>query len=70
MALSGAEKVRRHRARKRRGEAVLPIKVNVGAVAELLIDHRMLREWDAHDRDKVREALEAAMRLWTTYDAG
>jgi hypothetical protein len=68
MALSGAEKVRRQRARKRAGEAVLPVRCNVGAVADWLIDHGMLQEWDSSDRDRVRAALDAAITVWSRYE--
>jgi hypothetical protein len=68
MRLSDSEKVKRHRARKRAGEAVLPIRVNVGAVGDFLLDHGFIAEWDMGDRDKIREAIESALRVWSSYE--
>ena len=68
MPLSGAEKVRRYPARRRAGEAVLPIKVDLHTTADWLIDHGKLAEWDAGDRNKVRSALEDAVRFWSRYE--
>ena len=70
MALSAAEKVRRHRARRRKGEAVLRINVNLGAVADWLIDHQKLAEWDATDRDQIQTSLENAVKFWSRYETG
>jgi len=33
-----------------------------------VVDHGQLAQWDADNRDKVRDALEQAVRLWSTYD--
>ena len=68
MALTAAEKVKRHRARHRAGEAVLPIQVNLNRVADWLVDQHQLAEWDADDREKIRAALEQAIGFWSRYE--
>jgi hypothetical protein len=66
MPLTAYEKVRDYRRRKRNGRRVLRIEVNVGAVADLLIDSGFLRSWDDQDPEKVRKALQAAIEAWST----
>jgi len=48
-----SERVKRHRQRRRAGLTVLPIAVDLGAVAEFLIDRGFLEAWDDRDRDAV-----------------
>jgi hypothetical protein len=65
MALTPYEKVKCCRQRKRRGRAVLSIELDVGAVGDLLVETGFLEAWDANDRDKLREALEHLLDVWT-----
>lgn len=58
------EKLKRHRQRKRRGRAVLPIEIDLGAVADILVEGNWLCAWDANDRAKIKQALEAAIAAW------
>jgi hypothetical protein len=59
-----AESVRLCRHRKRNGRAVLKVEVDVGTLADLLIDAGFLAAWDADDRGKLRQALECAVQVW------
>ena len=61
MALTAAEKMRRLRARQRDGEYVLPMKVNRALAEDVLIPRGYLSEEDADDREKVADALLAAV---------
>jgi len=60
----GSERVKRHRQRRRAGLTVLPIAVDLGAVAEFLIDRGFLEAWDDRDRDAVARALATALDVW------
>ena len=59
-----SERVKRHRQRRRAGLTVLPIAVDLGAVAEFLIDRGFLEAWDDRDRDAVARALATALDVW------
>jgi hypothetical protein len=63
-AMTSTERVRKHRQRKRTGLTVLSVPVDLGAVAEFLIDHGFLEAWDDRDRDAVARALAAALAVW------
>jgi hypothetical protein len=64
MALTAAEKMRRHRARRRDGVVVLPIAVDVDMLAEFLIDRGFIMPWDADDRAAIAKALATALDVW------
>jgi hypothetical protein len=53
------------RDRKRAGRAVLRVEVNLGALADFLIDSRFLQEWNDQDRRAIEQALEAAIDVWS-----
>jgi hypothetical protein len=59
-----SERVKRHRRRKRAGLTVLPVAVDLGAVAEFLVDRGFLETWDDRDRDAVARALATALGVW------
>jgi len=48
-----SERVKRHRQRRRTGLTRLSVDVDLGAVAEFLIDRGFLEAWDDRDRDAV-----------------
>lgn len=52
--LTPTEKVRRFRARKRRGRAVFSAEVDVGPLADMLTGYGFLQEWDDTDRQQSR----------------
>jgi hypothetical protein len=59
-----AERTKRYRQRKRAGLRMATIAIEPTAVAELLIDHDFLREWDAADFSAVCAALQEAIAVW------
>jgi hypothetical protein len=62
-----AAKMREYRARKRADEAVLRVKVKLGPLEELLIDHGFLAEWDCGNPGAIRDALQTAVEVWSRY---
>jgi hypothetical protein len=56
-----ASRQRDYRRRRQSGRAVLSVELDVGAVAEWLIDEGLLAEWDANDRDAISDALRRAI---------
>jgi hypothetical protein len=66
MALTAYQKLKRHRDRKRAGHCVLSVDVDLGALADTLVAAGWLAAWDAHDRDRVRLALETAIDEWVS----
>jgi len=60
-------KMRRYRARRRAGKAVLPIEIELGPVSDLLVQQKFLREWDDGDRSALKFALEEYLRVQATY---
>jgi hypothetical protein len=56
--MTGAERTRLHRQRRRAGVVVLRIAVEIGSVADFLAEAGLLREWDIEDRDAVARAIE------------
>lgn len=59
-----SERVKRHRQRRRTGLTRLSVDVDLGAVAEFLIDRGFLEAWDDRDRDAVARALATALDVW------
>ena len=64
MPLTPSEKVRNARRRKRNGRAVLNVEVDLGEVADLLVDGGYLAAWDAEDRTMIAAALQIAIEVW------
>jgi hypothetical protein len=64
MALTGSEKWKRGRERKRAGKIVLTIEVEAAAIRELLLDAGYLQQWNDHDRREIGRALEVALDVW------
>lgn len=63
-AMSGAERQRLHRARKRRDQAVLRVPVAFGRVVTALIESDHLSEQDALDRERVAKASGRVLEEW------
>ena len=57
-----ADRVRRHRERRRRGEAVFRVQAPAFDLADRLIEAGWLAAWDAEDRAKIEEALGRAVK--------
>jgi hypothetical protein len=53
-------RMKRLRARKATGRAVLPIEVDLSELSDVLVDQGRLQQWDCDDREKVKDALQAA----------
>jgi hypothetical protein len=53
--------MRAYRARQRAGRAVLAVEVDLVRLSERFIDEGLPAEWDADDREKIAEALEAVI---------
>ena len=66
--LTSTEKVRRCRARKASGKGILPIEVEFAPLADVLVAAGYLEAWDDADRDKLRAALEQALKVWAAYE--
>jgi hypothetical protein len=65
--MTSAEKVRRHRARKRAGETLLTIKVQLGMVGDWLFDYGFIDECDTDNPAKVAAGLERLLAVWPRY---
>ncbi len=65
MSTSNAERQRRHRARVRRGEAILRVRVRPEKIIEALLRSQKITEDDAFNREKVEEALSHVVAEWT-----
>jgi hypothetical protein len=57
--------VRECRRRQRSGLVLMKIEIDPVAVSELLIDSGFLPAWDAENRAKIEQALEAAIAVWS-----
>jgi hypothetical protein len=62
--MTPAERQRIYRARSRRGQAVLRVKVNFYAVAEALIQSERLSCSEAEDRAKIEAELAQVVAEW------
>jgi hypothetical protein len=58
------ERVRLCRRRRREGRTIVQLEIELGPVADLLIDGAFLEAWNSEDKRKVVEALEAAISVW------
>jgi hypothetical protein len=61
-AKRAAERQRAYRRRRRAGLIAMTIEVGAFEIADLLVEAGLLQQWDAENRAKVREVLEAALR--------
>ncbi len=61
MARSAAERQRSRRARKALGKCVLPLTINLGDIADKLVDAGLLAEWSAEDAVAIADALAQAL---------
>ncbi len=59
---AAARKQRAWRARARAGDAVLSLVLPIDSVADMLLDARLLGEWDADDRTAIQAALQKFIR--------
>jgi hypothetical protein len=59
-----SQRVKRSRRRKRNGRAVLKIEVNVGGLADFLVDAGYLQQWNDSDRRAIERALAQAIEVW------
>ena len=53
-----ADRMRRHRARRAAGRAILKVEVHLAELADALVEAGWLKAWDQEDRGEVRAALE------------
>jgi len=53
--------------RRKNGRRVLKVEVELGPLADLLVDHQFLQQWDTEDPEAVRLALQEALRVWALY---
>lgn len=61
LARSAAERQRNRRARKALGKCVLPLTINLGDIADKLVDAGFLPEWSAEDAEAIANALARAL---------
>jgi len=66
--LTSTEKVRRFRARKRLGKAVLSAEVELGLLADMLVSHGFLQQWDDGDRAKIQAAFQEWVAVSYRYE--
>jgi hypothetical protein len=59
------ESVRACRRRKHSGLVLLKVEVDLGALADLLVDAGFLPAWDAEKRECVAAALQVALEVWS-----
>jgi hypothetical protein len=64
MTTPGSQRTKRYRQRQRNGLIVLPVTVDLAALIDLLVDGNFLVTY-TENRDKVREALEVAIAVWS-----
>jgi len=62
--VSAAERLRRHRARVRRGEEVLRVTVKPAKIIEALLRAQKITDADALNRAKVEEAVSQVVAEW------
>jgi hypothetical protein len=62
----GADRQRASRARLAVGRAILRIEVDLGSVADMLVEGGLLEAWDAEDRSKIAAALQRQIELLVT----
>jgi hypothetical protein len=55
------ERVRRHRARRRREEVCLCVEAPIHELADLLVETVWLEQWDSDDRAAIQRALNRAV---------
>lgn len=55
--MSGADRMRKYRERRRRGLEVWEVQVDVVALSEALVDGGWLAAWDADNREAAQAAL-------------
>ena len=48
---------------------VLQVEVELGPLADFLVDHGFLEQWNDSDREPIRLALQTALKVWSTYHA-
>jgi hypothetical protein len=63
--MSGAERTRVYRERKRAGLAMVSIAIEPTAVSEWLVDTGFLEAWDVTDLSAVQAALQEAVAVWS-----
>lgn len=61
--MTGAERMRRHRARRAAGRAVLRVEVDLVELVPALVEARLLGLWDESDRGAVERATERALAI-------
>jgi hypothetical protein len=61
MPRSAADRQRERRQRKAKGVSVLPLEINLGAIADKLAEAGLLAEWSTEDPKAVAQALASAL---------
>jgi len=59
--MTAADRMRKARARRRNGVAVLQIEVAIGPLADQLVEAGLLGAWDSEDRDAIKRAVERVL---------
>ena len=67
MPKSAADRQRERRRRKAQGTSVLAIEINIGMVADTLIERGLLQEWSSDDPQAVADALARALERWSRH---
>ena len=62
--MTNADRQRAYRQRRAEGIAVLPVAIDLDRVSECLVEAGLLLEWDATDREKIADAIAAAVDVW------
>lgn len=65
--MANADRQHRRRERKRLGRVVLAVEVDLAAVRDLLLEERVLGEWDDANREAIRAALDTYVAIKATY---
>ncbi len=60
---SPADRQRDRRRRRARGRVVIPIEIDLVETADVLVEKRLLQEWDSEDRGKVAEAIAKVIQI-------
>ena len=61
---TAAERQRIRRRRRADGRVIVPVEIDLGEVADALVQARLLSEWDTEDRGKVAGALSKIITTW------
>jgi hypothetical protein len=63
--MTAADRQRARRARQRHGGAVLQIEVDdLAGLADVMVELKLLQQWDSEDRKAIAAALSRVVALW------